>query len=171
MNLKYMKVLLFEISYGKKKDFILFFFLDVPVLPSKGRGFFKGVGQCFSTLLLGTPTLHCTYVSLFWHAFQVLEFLLMSSWVKAGVFGLGDTKSAVLNPGPELRNWCRALLSHKLLEDNVTLEHKTSLKSLGYICSNSQQYTVWVIICLFCQKSLGYYVKIMFHKDLVNFLL
>ncbi len=26
----------------------------------------------------------------------------------------------------------------------VTLEHKTSLKSLGYICSNSQQYIVWV---------------------------
>jgi len=25
----------------------------------------------------------------------------------------------------------------------VTLEHRTSLKSLGYICSNSQQYTVW----------------------------
>ncbi len=26
----------------------------------------------------------------------------------------------------------------------VTLEHKTSLKSLEYICSNSQQYIVWV---------------------------
>ncbi len=25
-----------------------------------------------------------------------------------------------------------------------TLEHKSSLKSLGYICSNSQQYIVWV---------------------------
>ncbi len=29
---------------------------------------------------------------------------------------------------------------------NVTLDHKTSLKSLGYICSNSQKYTVWVKI-------------------------
>ncbi len=29
---------------------------------------------------------------------------------------------------------------------NVTLEHKTSLKSLGYICSNSQKYIVWVKI-------------------------
>ncbi len=28
----------------------------------------------------------------------------------------------------------------------VTLEHKTSLKSLGHICSNSQQYIVWVKI-------------------------
>ncbi len=28
----------------------------------------------------------------------------------------------------------------------VTLDHKTSLKSLGYICSYSQKYTVWVKI-------------------------
>ncbi len=28
----------------------------------------------------------------------------------------------------------------------VSLEHKTSLKSLGYICSNNQQYIVWVKI-------------------------
>uniref|UniRef100_A0A671QK61 Kinesin light chain n=1 Tax=Sinocyclocheilus anshuiensis TaxID=1608454 RepID=A0A671QK61_9TELE len=28
----------------------------------------------------------------------------------------------------------------------VTLEHKSSLKSLGYICSNNQQYIVWVKI-------------------------
>ncbi len=28
----------------------------------------------------------------------------------------------------------------------VTLEHKISLKSLGYICSNSQKYIVWVKI-------------------------
>ncbi len=26
----------------------------------------------------------------------------------------------------------------------VTLDHKTSVKSLGYICSNSQKYIVWV---------------------------
>ncbi len=31
----------------------------------------------------------------------------------------------------------------------VTLEHKTSLKSMGYICSNSQQYIVWVKIIHF----------------------
>ncbi len=31
----------------------------------------------------------------------------------------------------------------------VTLEHKTSLKSLGYICSNSQQYILWVKIINF----------------------
>ncbi len=37
---------------------------------------------------------------------------------------------------------------------HVSLEHKTSLKSLGCICSNSQQYTVWVRIIDFylCQK-------------------
>ncbi len=28
----------------------------------------------------------------------------------------------------------------------VTLDHKTSLKSLGYICSNGQKYIVWVKI-------------------------
>ncbi len=28
----------------------------------------------------------------------------------------------------------------------VTLDHKTSLKSVGYICSNSQKYIVWVKI-------------------------
>ncbi len=28
----------------------------------------------------------------------------------------------------------------------MTLEHKSSVKSLGYICSNSQQYIVWVKI-------------------------
>ncbi len=32
------------------------------------------------------------------------------------------------------------------LDINVTLDHKTSLKSLGYICSNSQKYIVWVKI-------------------------
>ncbi len=33
-----------------------------------------------------------------------------------------------------------------LLMSYVTLNHKTSHKSLGYICSNSQKYTVWVKI-------------------------
>ncbi len=31
----------------------------------------------------------------------------------------------------------------------VTLDHKTSLKSLGYICSNSQKYIVWVKMIFF----------------------
>ncbi len=31
----------------------------------------------------------------------------------------------------------------------VTLDHKTSHKSLGYICSNSQKYIVWVKIVNF----------------------
>ncbi len=38
----------------------------------------------------------------------------------------------------------------------VTLDHKTSHKSLGFICSNSQQYIVWVkiIVFLFYAKNL-----------------
>ncbi len=28
----------------------------------------------------------------------------------------------------------------------VSLEHKSSVKTLGYICSNSQQYIIWVKI-------------------------
>ncbi len=49
----------------------------------------------------------------------------------------------------------------------MSLEHKTSLKSLGYISSNSQQYIVWVIklyIFLLCQKSSGYYILINISK-------
>ncbi len=38
-------------------------------------------------------------------------------------------------------NWTRG--EKKL---NVTLDHKTSQKSHGYMCSNSQQYIVWVKI-------------------------
>ncbi len=38
-------------------------------------------------------------------------------------------------------------------ESNLTLEHKTSLKSLGYICSISQKYSVWVKIIHFTFKT------------------
>ncbi len=40
----------------------------------------------------------------------------------------------------------RRILSYQLSCDftNVTLEHKSSLISLGYICSNGQKYIVWV---------------------------
>ncbi len=34
-------------------------------------------------------------------------------------------------------------MCNKLLK-YVTLDHKASLKSLGYICSNSKKYTVWI---------------------------
>ncbi len=44
----------------------------------------------------------------------------------------------------------------------VTLEHKTSLKSLGYICSNSQKYIVWVKMIDF-----SFMPKIMFHEDIL----
>ncbi len=41
---------------------------------------------------------------------------------------------------------------------HVSLEHRSSHKQHGYICSNNQQYIVWIkiIIFLLCQKSLGY---------------
>ncbi len=35
-------------------------------------------------------------------------------------------------------------LSQNKAENNVTLDHKTSLKSLGYVCSNSKKYILWV---------------------------
>ncbi len=38
----------------------------------------------------------------------------------------------------------------------VSLEHKTSLKSLGYICSKNILYGSKLLIFLLCQKSLGY---------------
>ncbi len=45
----------------------------------------------------------------------------------------------------------------EFLFENVWLEHKTSLKSLGYICSNSQKYIVWVKIIDFSfMLKLGY---------------
>ncbi len=45
------------------------------------------------------------------------------------------------------------------------MDHKTSLKSLGYIYSNSQQY-IMVNIFILCQKSLGCQEKLMFHEDI-----
>ncbi len=43
-------------------------------------------------------------------------------------------------------NLCKLLTSTMI---NVTLDHKTSLKSLGYICSNRQQYMLWVKMIIF----------------------
>ncbi len=43
----------------------------------------------------------------------------------------------------------------------VTLEHKTSLKSMGYICSNSQKYIVWVKMYIpFCKYIKTYFLLI-----------
>ncbi len=52
----------------------------------------------------------------------------------------------------------QARKGHTIYITYVTLDHKTSLKSLGYICSNSQKYIVWVKIIdfLLSQKSLGH---------------
>ncbi len=41
---------------------------------------------------------------------------------------------------------CLKIESLKNVCKYVTLHHKTSRKSLGYICSNSQQYIVWIKI-------------------------
>ncbi len=45
-------------------------------------------------------------------------------------------------------NYILKYINYVLYMDSiyVTLDHKTSLKSLGYICSNSQKYIVWVKI-------------------------
>ncbi len=50
----------------------------------------------------------------------------------------------------------------------VTLEHKTRLKSHGYICSNSQKYIVQVKIIdfYFMPKIIGILSKVMFHEDI-----
>ncbi len=48
---------------------------------------------------------------------------------------------------------------------NVTLNHKTCLKFLGYICSNSQKYIVWVKkIDFYLMPKIIRIVKIMFHE-------
>ncbi len=58
-------------------------------------------------------------------------------------------------------------VSQKDLSDiNVSLQHRRSHKQHSYICSNNQQYIVWVKIIHFLlwQKSLD--IKIMFHEDI-----
>ncbi len=44
---------------------------------------------------------------------------------------------------------------------------QTSLKSLGYICSNSQKYTLWVKIIDLSLKIIRTLVKIMFYEDIL----
>ncbi len=48
----------------------------------------------------------------------------------------------------------------------VTLDHKTSLKSLGYICSKSQKYIVWVKIIDFSFISAKYCPIITSHTSM-----
>ncbi len=64
----------------------------------------------------------------------------------------GGKKTSTLFRGPNGANICNSV---KMLILYVTLEHKTSLKSLRCICSNNQKYIVWVKIMDFilCQKS------------------
>ncbi len=51
----------------------------------------------------------------------------------------------------------------------MTLEHKSSLKSLGYMCINSQKYIVWVKINDFSFMPKTFDIKIMFHEDIFIF--
>ncbi len=47
----------------------------------------------------------------------------------------------------------------------VTLDHKSSLKSLGYICSNSQKYIVWIKMIIF--SFMPEIIKLLcFHEDI-----
>ncbi len=41
----------------------------------------------------------------------------------------------------------------------VTLDHKTGLKALEYMCSNSQQFIVWVKIIFYKLKFFFFYAK------------
>ncbi len=51
---------------------------------------------------------------------------------------------------------------------NVTLDHKTSHKSHGCICSNSQKYIVWAKIIYFSlMPKIIRILKIMFHEDIL----
>ncbi len=47
------------------------------------------------------------------------------------------------------QHWCYLMFSDDLTDAYVSLEHKHSLQSLGYICSNNQQNIVWVKIIHF----------------------
>ncbi len=51
----------------------------------------------------------------------------------------------------------------------VTMDNKTSFKSHGYICSNSQHYIVWakMIYFTFMPKIIRMLSKIMFHEDIL----
>ncbi len=48
------------------------------------------------------------------------------------------------------------------------MDHKTSHKQHGFICSNSQKYIVWVKIIdfSFMPKIIMILIKIMFHEDI-----
>ncbi len=52
----------------------------------------------------------------------------------------------------------------------VTLAHKSSLKSLGYICSNRQKYIVWVKIIdfSFMPKIIRILSKMYLHEDILK---
>ncbi len=55
------------------------------------------------------------------------------------------------------------------VQQYVTLDHKPSLKSLGYICSNSQKYIVWVKIIdfFFMPKIIRTLSNHLFHEDIL----
>ncbi len=87
-------------------------------------------------------------------------------WTETGSDQTGWGWEHEKKPAGQVRNACQLffLLKQIILNDTntfifmfiiimfyayVTLEHKTNLKSLGYICSNSQKYIVWVKIIHF----------------------
>ncbi len=56
--------------------------------------------------------------------------------------------------------------NHTFYSLYVTLDHKTSLKSLGYICSKGQKYIVWdKIIDFYFMPKIIRISKIMIHED------
>uniref|UniRef100_A0A8C2Q677 Si:dkey-106n21.1 n=1 Tax=Cyprinus carpio TaxID=7962 RepID=A0A8C2Q677_CYPCA len=75
---------------------------------------------------------------------QLIMILFTTHMFTDGFFGF------VLDNTIPGKSYKRMTVGHVNLQGHpgvyVTLDHKTSLKSLGYICSNSQKYIVWVKI-------------------------
>uniref|UniRef100_A0A672L2P8 Stress-70 protein, mitochondrial n=2 Tax=Sinocyclocheilus grahami TaxID=75366 RepID=A0A672L2P8_SINGR len=67
----------------------------------------------------------------------------------SGGLSKDDIENMIKNAEKYAEEDRRRKVVSRFMSANMTLEHKSSLKSLGYICSNSQQYIVWVKIIYF----------------------
>ncbi len=85
------------------------------------------------------------------------EYLPLCSAEKRHPYRFGTTWGWVSDDRIFIFGWTIPLInrdsSHNVYIIYVTLDHKTSLKSLGCICSNSQQYIVWVKCIFFYAKN------------------
>jgi len=86
--------------------------------------------------LQGADVVHCMAREYNIKTLERLRWMSQSTTSAYDTIGHKDGDSFIVPP----HNFCQ--MSYKY----VSLEHLSSLKSLGYICSNSQQYIVWVKI-------------------------